>query len=219
MLGGCAKEAMPGGPEPGQETAYTPASTPRGERPPLPGTPTPRAPGAPGAPEDRDDNYARGGPIGQDSHSGVVVASPITIPALQQDGNPVDDVIRYVEANLALQCQGSTMCGIKVVSAPRNTEPVLATDDASSHFCAFNRTDEWEQERDVVPPATLALECTWGSAESGGITTPNSVTPPTIDTTTTEIIIESEDETVTTEAEPTDEPETETLTTQVEGVP
>lgn len=148
------------------------------------GTPT-AGPGAPGAPiGSGQDGGAPGGPIGGGPKDNKALASPITIPAIQQNGQPVDDseiypggVIGYVENDIRSQCADGTLCGF-TVTAVRHEPATVPEASAVRDYCAFTPTEEQGAPVTVTHPVDIALNCVWHYKDAdAGIGTPDSTDP------------------------------------------
>ena len=151
---------------------------------------------APGAPIGQGEGGgAPGGPIGGGSKDSTALASPITIPAIQQDGQPVDDheiypggVIGFVENDIRSQCPDGTLCGF-TVTAVRH-EPDTAPEASAVHdFCAFTKTEAQRNPVTVTHPVDIPLNCVWHYKEAvitdpdpaPDTTDPDPAAPDTID--------------------------------------
>jgi hypothetical protein len=149
------------------------------------GAPTPSVGAqAPGAPIGQGQGgSAPGGPIGGGSKDNKALASPITIPAIQQNGQPVDDsevypggVIGYVENDIRSQCPDGTLCGF-TVTAVRHEPDTAPEASAVRDYCAFTPTEEQSKRVTVTEPVDIALNCVWHYKEPD-ITDPD---PDTLD--------------------------------------
>lgn len=139
-------------------------------------TATPTAgPEATGAPLGSGDDQARPGPVG-DGKPGddkTALASPITIPAIQQNGLPVDPsqiygqgVIKYVEQRISEQCPDQSMCGFSVVAARQEPETAPEASEVRD-YCAFVPTAEQANEVTVTEPVPITLNCVWHYKPAG----------------------------------------------------
>lgn len=164
-----------------------------------------------GGPIGKAEGEAKGGPLNAGSKEGEVLASPITIPAIQQDGQPVDDHERYpggvigsVENTIRSQCPDGTLCGFTVTAARHEPEtPPEASADRD--YCAFVPSPDHREDVTYTKPATIVLDCVWHYKEPD-VTDPDSdsETPvPSLDTSSSDA---SEPETAT-PAPDTSEPE------------
>jgi hypothetical protein len=139
---------------------------------------------APGAPiGSGQGGRAPGGPIGGGSKDNKALASPITIPAIQQNGQPLDDsevypggVIGYVENDIRSQCPDGTLCGF-TVTAVRHEPDTAPEASAVRDYCAFTPTEEQSNPVTVTEPVDIALNCVWHYKEPD-ITDPD---PDTLD--------------------------------------
>ncbi|CRZ17284.1 hypothetical protein [Mycolicibacterium neworleansense] len=143
--------------------------------------------GAKGAPNGQGQGEAKGGPIGGGSKSGTALASPITIPAIQQQGQPVDDDVRYpggvigfVEDLIRDQCADGTLCGF-TVTAVRHEPDTAPEPSAERDYCAYIQGEEQKESVTYTEPATVALNCVWHYTEpddSGPVPDPDPPPPP-----------------------------------------
>lgn len=195
MLCGCAK------PDPAEEGLGEQQSTPRIEAASSGAGATADSDGgaqAPGGPIGQGQGgVAPGGPIGDGSNGTKALASPIEIPAIQQNGQPVDDSVQYpggvtgyVETYIRRQCPDGTLCGFTVT--PVRHEPVTAPEaSAVRDFCAFTPTEAQLNPVIVTHPVDIPLDCVWhykdADTASPNLTapetaSPNLTTPETADT-------------------------------------
>ena len=118
------------------------------------------------------DGEAHGGPVGDGAKDGQALASPIIIPAIQQQGQPVDDdperypggVIGYVENAIREQCPDGTLCGFTVTAARHEPDPP-ADVSAQRAFCAFIQSPDQQQAVTHTEPAVITLNCVWHYTE------------------------------------------------------
>jgi hypothetical protein len=139
-------------------------------------TATPTAgPQATGAPLGSGHDEARPGPVGDDNKGDdkTALASPITIPAIQQNGLPVDPsqiygqgVIQYVEQRISEQCPDQSLCGFSVIAARQEPEPAPEASEVHD-YCAFVPTAEQANEVTVTEPVQITLNCVWHYKPAG----------------------------------------------------
>ncbi|MFV8048395.1 hypothetical protein [Mycobacterium sp. 48b] len=179
---GCAKQDEQ--PELGAERSTTAgANTPTTDKGPTDEWPEQ---GAKGAPNGQGQGEAKGGPIGDGSKTGTALASPITIPAIQQQGQPVDDDVRYpggvigfVEELIRNQCADGTLCGF-TVTAVRHEPDTPPEASAERDYCAYTQGEEQKESVTYTEPATIALNCVWHYKEPDDSSpVPDPDTPPT----------------------------------------
>jgi hypothetical protein len=141
---------------------------------------------APGAPIGQGQGGgAPGGPIGGGSKDSTALASPITIPAIQQNGQPVDDheiypggVIGFVENDIRSQCPDGTLCGF-TVTAVRHEPDTAPEASAVRDFCALTPTEAQGNSVTVTHPVDIPLNCVWRYKEAD-ITDPDPDPAPDI---------------------------------------
>jgi hypothetical protein len=147
-----------------------------GAQPPTTRTATPTAgPQATGAPLGSGHDEAPPGPVGdgEAGDDGTALASPITIPAIQQNGLPVDPseiygegVIKYVEQRISEQCPDQSLCGFSVVAARQEPDTAPEASEVRD-YCAFVPTAEQANEVTVTEPVQITLNCVWHYKPAG----------------------------------------------------
>ncbi|OBF13698.1 hypothetical protein A5727_16695 [Mycobacterium sp. ACS4331] len=168
LLASCAKQveqtASESAVQPTTAAAEGPTTQPRSG-----GGPTEQ--GARGGPIGQAQGGGKGGPINAGSNEGEALASPITIPAIQQDGQPVDDdetypggVIGFVEDSIRSQCPDGTLCGFTVTADRQEPETPPAA-SAERTICAFVPSPDHKEAVTYTKPVTIVLDCVWHYTE------------------------------------------------------